>query len=145
MPPFDEFAKQLPDLRPADRESATAKRRDPVNAPLPAFASLGSRHQVALPLQSVKYRVHRPGADLVPVSAKFLDDRQAENGAFLGVMENMKADHAAEEILVDHLLRSCGEGQAAERTRMLMRGAASLDGAQEDQWRSIVLRRSRSA
>jgi hypothetical protein len=99
---FDQFPEEFPNLCAAYIQGSTSERRDPVDAAFPAFAPLVARHQVALAFESMKYRVHRAGTDLVSVVLQLLDDRQAENGAFVGMMEHVKADHAAEEILVGH-------------------------------------------
>src|SRR5512139_4108562 len=71
-------------------------------------------------------RIHRPGADLIAVALQFLNDRQAVDRTLLGVVQNVEADHTAEQVSVDHDVVSKDRGRrdaaAGNASRILCSG-----------------------
>jgi hypothetical protein len=61
--------------------------------------TLAGRAQVALLFQTVKDRIERAGTEFIAVSSQLLDEPEAEDTAFRGMMKNVKSYQIPEDIL----------------------------------------------
>jgi len=99
---FDEFMKKLTHFAFRRCERSAAERGGPVHPAKRLAVSLLGRPQVSFLFEPLEKRIQAPRTDAVSVARQLLDDPQAEDGTFHGVVKHVETDQARVQIAVGH-------------------------------------------
>src|SRR5450755_2139365 len=99
---WNDFAKQFSCLHSRQFDRPAAETGCPIIFSRCPPLALDARNQVALLLQSVQQRIKRSRAQSIAVPGQLFDHPLAVQFCFGGMMQDMQANEAAEEIAMIH-------------------------------------------
>jgi hypothetical protein len=97
---FKEFAIQFPYLSFELMERFPPARGGAIEAAYLRTGAYRLRLKVAFRFEAMKDGVEGARAQLIPMMGQFLDDAQSEDSLFGGMMEDMKADEATDDVTI---------------------------------------------
>jgi len=97
---FKEFAIQFTYLPFELKQGFPPARRGAIEAAYLRTGANRRRLKVSFRFEAMKDGVEGAGAQLIPMTGQFFDDAQSEDSLFGGMMKDVKADEATDDITI---------------------------------------------